>query len=227
MHEHAFAHDSNRKGAIAEAAITLEAIKHGIDVYQPVSEHGRFDLIFASPGAQLARVQCKWASRLGEIIRVYTVSSRRGPKGYITATYSSADVDAVAAYCADLERCYYIPIDLVAGQFQFDLRLSPPRNRQRASIHFASSYELGAIAQWEERLRGTQEVAGSSPASSTDSLKGFSVQGVGAHEFRNHLGYYMERAASGEEILIKRRGKPHARLGPPIPSSQQEPDLAA
>jgi prevent-host-death family protein len=25
----------------------------------------------------------------------------------------------------------------------------------------------------------------------------------------------MERAAAGEEILITRRGKPHARLGPP------------
>lgn len=38
---------------------------------------------------------------------------------------------------------------------------------------------------------------------------------VGAHEFRNHFGYYMERAAAGEEILVTRRGKPHARLGPP------------
>jgi len=25
----------------------------------------------------------------------------------------------------------------------------------------------------------------------------------------------MQRAAAGEEILITRRGKPHARLGPP------------
>jgi len=37
---------------------------------------------------------------------------------------------------------------------------------------------------------------------------------VGAHEFRNHFGYYMERAAAGAEILIRRRGKPYARLGP-------------
>jgi len=37
---------------------------------------------------------------------------------------------------------------------------------------------------------------------------------VGAHLFRNHFGYYMERAAAGTEILIRRRGKPYARLGP-------------
>jgi prevent-host-death family protein len=42
---------------------------------------------------------------------------------------------------------------------------------------------------------------------------------VGAHEFRNHFGYYMERAASGQTILIRRRGKPFASLGPPIPSA--------
>ena len=38
---------------------------------------------------------------------------------------------------------------------------------------------------------------------------------VGAHEYRNHFGWYMERAAAGESFLITRRGKPYARLSPP------------
>jgi prevent-host-death family protein len=38
---------------------------------------------------------------------------------------------------------------------------------------------------------------------------------VGAHQFRNHFGYWMERAAAGDEILITRRGSRYARLGPP------------
>jgi prevent-host-death family protein len=42
---------------------------------------------------------------------------------------------------------------------------------------------------------------------------------VGAHEFRNRFGWYMERSAAGEGILITRRGKPHARLGPAGQSS--------
>jgi prevent-host-death family protein len=42
-----------------------------------------------------------------------------------------------------------------------------------------------------------------------------SVEEVGAHQFRNHFGYYLERAAAGGEVLISRRGKPHARLCPP------------
>jgi prevent-host-death family protein len=36
----------------------------------------------------------------------------------------------------------------------------------------------------------------------------------------------VERAAAGTDILITRRGKPHARLGPPA-ASQRELDLAA
>jgi antitoxin (DNA-binding transcriptional repressor) of toxin-antitoxin stability system len=74
-------------------------------------------------------------------------------------------------------------------------------------------------------LRGTQEVAGSSPASSTP--RDPSVAEVGAHEFRNRFGWHTERAAAGEEILIKRRGKPYTRLGPPGNASQQALDLAA
>jgi prevent-host-death family protein len=39
-----------------------------------------------------------------------------------------------------------------------------------------------------------------------------SSEEVGAHEFRNHFGYYMERAVAGTEILVSRRGKPYVRL---------------
>jgi prevent-host-death family protein len=91
------------------------------------------------------------------------------------------------------------------------LRLRPARNGQRAALHWAAEYELsGAVAQLEERLSGTQEVGGSSPPSSTPS----SAIVVGAHEFRNRFGLYMERAAAGEHIHISRGGRPFARLLP-------------
>ncbi|HWA55139.1 MAG TPA: type II toxin-antitoxin system prevent-host-death family antitoxin [Solirubrobacterales bacterium] len=40
------------------------------------------------------------------------------------------------------------------------------------------------------------------------------VEEVGAHVFRNRFGFYMERAAAGAEILVRRRGKPYVRLVP-------------
>jgi prevent-host-death family protein len=38
------------------------------------------------------------------------------------------------------------------------------------------------------------------------------TQQVGAHKFRNHFGWYMERTVAGEEFLVTRRGKPCVRL---------------
>jgi prevent-host-death family protein len=40
---------------------------------------------------------------------------------------------------------------------------------------------------------------------------------VGAHEFRNHFGYYLEQAADGHEVLVSRRGRPYVRLLPVEP----------
>ncbi len=86
------------------------------------------------------------------------------------------------------------------------------RNGQLAAINFASDFQLGAIAQLEERRLAADEVVGSSPPSSTpDSADGDFVE-VGAHEFRNRFGWYMERAAAGEEFLVTRRGRPTVRL---------------
>ncbi|MFL5781566.1 MAG: type II toxin-antitoxin system Phd/YefM family antitoxin [Thermoleophilaceae bacterium] len=62
-----------------------------------------------------------------------------------------------------------------------------------------------------------QEVVGSSPTSSTSPAGGARPTVIGAHEFRNRFGWYMERAAAGEPILITRRGKPHLRLSPASP----------
>jgi prevent-host-death family protein len=58
-----------------------------------------------------------------------------------------------------------------------------------------------------------QEAGGSSPPSSTPAEAAATVC-LGAHEFRNHFGYYLERAAAGDEVHVTRRGKPYARLLP-------------
>jgi prevent-host-death family protein len=209
-------HSSNHKGNIAEAEVAAAAVRLGIDVLKPLVEHGRYDLVF-DLGSQLLRIQCKWAPRQGEVVVVNLAGFRCTSQGYVRSTYSIDEIDAVAAYCADLNRCYLLPADLVADMRAIHLRLTPPRNAQRAALNWAERYELsGAVAQWEERLRGTQEVTGSSPVSSISPAKSSAVE-VGAHVFRNHFGWYMPRAHAGEEILITRRGRPHARLGPPHP----------
>jgi PD-(D/E)XK nuclease superfamily protein len=158
---------TNQKGAIAEAAITKEAVRLGIEVYRPVAEGGRCNMILDLPSG-LSRVQVKWAARIGEVIRVHLCSSSRAPcGGFIRRPYNNDEIDAIAAYRAELDNCYLMPMSAIPGCQLMYLRLSPTKNRQRVGVHLAEQYEFGAIAQLGERLHGMQEVAGSSPASST------------------------------------------------------------
>jgi prevent-host-death family protein len=213
--------DSNRKGAIAEAAIALEAIKLGVPVLRPMAEHGRYDLGFEI-GHRILRVQCKWGSldKTTGSIRVNLQGSWLSPNGYVRTSYSEAEIDLVAVYCGELDRCYLLPSALVADRRAIYLRVSPPRNAQRACLNLSSDFEFaGAVAQLEEHQSGTLGARGSSPLSSTPS----SPVDVGCHQFRNHFGYYLERAAAGEEIRISRRGRPYARL---VPAEPAQPELA-
>jgi PD-(D/E)XK endonuclease len=165
---------TDQKGAIAEMAIAWEATKQGIEVYRPISEGGRYDMIFRL-GGDLARVQCKWAPRRGDAILVRCFSCRRAREGIRRRLYSATEIDAIAAYCPDNGRCYYLPISWIGGRRQILLRLAPTQNNQRLGIHWAEDFEFaatlptydGAIAQLGERLDGIQKVAGSSPAGST------------------------------------------------------------
>ncbi len=207
----------NHKGNVAELAIATEAARLGLSVLKPLTEHEPYDLVIGVAG-RLLRVQCKWAKKEGDVVAISLARNRRGPDGFIRRNYSAAEVDAIGAYCADLDRSFLIPIELVEGRWAIQLRLAPARNGQRAALHFADEYRLGAVAQLAERYRGTVEAGGSNPPSSTLDVESdlLASEEVGAHKFRNHFGYYMERAAGGTEILIRRRGKPYARLGPAV-----------
>ena len=135
---------------------------------------------------------------------------------------SSDEIDAVAAYCGELDRCFLIPGGLVAGKYMLHLRLGPARNSQRAAINMADDYDLGAIAQLGERSDGIRKVVGSSPTSSISIASPKSS--VSADEFRRRFGWYMQRAHAGERFLVTRRGKPYVRLVPaaePLPLDNQ------
>jgi prevent-host-death family protein len=206
-------HDTNHKGNVAEAVIAAEAIKLGIPVLKPLVEHSRYDLAF-DLGAGLARVQCKWAPRRGDVVAVKLMSSRYKPSGEnVRLSYTADEIDAVAVYCEEIDECYLLPIERFAGRRGVHLRLASPRNGQRASLNWADEYRLGAVAQlaratrWQRVGRGfeSHQLHSSRPGQRT----------IGIDEFRVRFGWYMERARDGERFLITRRGRPHAALGPP------------
>ena len=214
--------DRNLKGAVAEQAIALEAMKLGIAVLWPAADHGLYDLALEIAD-KLYRVQCKWGrfDRDRNVVTVRIGGSWCSPRGYVRTTYSADEVDLFAIYCGELERCFLLPAALAVGRKEIWLRLAPARNGQRACINLADDFNFpGAIAQLGERVTGSHEVAGSSPASSTERSDPVVV---GSNPFRDRLGYWFERAAAGEEIVVTHRGKPRIRVTPAVAPSPTQP----
>jgi prevent-host-death family protein len=209
--------DPNQKGNVAELAIAAAATKLGIDVSKPLAEHTRYDLIF-DLGPRLVRVQCKWAPLKDDVIQVKLRSSRYASGGrQIRTAYRSEEIDAIAVYCEHLDRCYLLPIELVAGMATLHLRVAEPRNGQRASLNWAADYELpGAVAQLEVALRWQRRGRGFESHQLHSPDTGIDFEEVGAHAFRQLFGWYMQRAAAGERFFITRRGKPYVRLIPAV-----------
>ena len=208
-----FVLDTNAKGAIAEIEVAAAAVRLGVPVFTPVAEHGRSDLVL-EVAARLWRVQCKWASlsQDGHAVIVRTGTRRLSTRGYLTTTYDESQIDYFGVDCGDLDRCFLVPVAVAAGQHQLHLRLTRPRNGQRSCITLAETFSFdGAIAQLGERLHGMQEVAGSSPASSTPSPEPITI---GVNAFRDGLGSWMDRIAAGEEVVLTRHGRPKIRMLP-------------
>jgi hypothetical protein len=133
---------TNQKGAVAEAAITLEAIKLGIGVYRPLGDE-RCDLIF-DLRPRLVRVQCKWASRRGDVIVVQLYSARRTADGLKRMYYSPTEIDAFAAFAPETGRCYFAEFSEVGARQALHLRIEPAKNNQSKGLRWARDFEFGA-----------------------------------------------------------------------------------
>jgi hypothetical protein len=164
---------TNQKGLLGEAAVIKECIALGIPVARPLDDEPH-DLILELPTG-LARVQCKTATKKGDVLVVSCRRCRRGPGGFIRRRYAIGEIDVMAAYCAELDTCYLLPLELSVDRTAVQLRLGPTRNNQQRLINWAKDYEFGArlsalgpIAQLGERLHGMQEAGGSSPPGSID-----------------------------------------------------------
>ena len=135
---------TDQKGAIAELAIAKAALARRIGVYRPLSDGERYDLIF-DLGDRLDRVQCKWAPLHGDVVVVRMYSNRRTADGLRRRAYARGEIDALAAYCPDLDRCFYIPCERVSARLQLHLRISPSLNNQASGVNWAADFAFEGL----------------------------------------------------------------------------------
>jgi hypothetical protein len=136
----------DQKGSIAESAIVHAAVKLDIGVFKPLSDGERYDLIL-DLRPRLVRVQCKWATLRGDVVIVWSRSCRRTRDGYLRRIYTAQEIDAFAAYCAELDRCFYLPIERFDGRTSIQLRLAPTRNNQALGINWADDFDFAATLE--------------------------------------------------------------------------------
>lgn len=136
---------TDQKGAIAESAIVHAAIKRGIGVFKPVTDGHRYDLIFDLV-LRLVRVQCKWAPLYRNVVVVRLYTSRRTATGLSRRRYTAGEIDAMALYCQELDRCFYIPMERVDGHHELSLRVEPCRNNQAEGVNWADDFAFERLA---------------------------------------------------------------------------------
>jgi PD-(D/E)XK endonuclease len=129
------------KGDLAELAVALDLVRQGYTIAFPYGEDSDYDLI-VSRDDRLERIQVKYTESNGEVVvvkcRCHSLTNGKVRK---TKRYTAATVDWMAVYDRTSDRCYYVPAWMLGdGRAHLSLRLTPPKNGQRARIRFAERY---------------------------------------------------------------------------------------
>ncbi len=78
------------------------------------------------------------------VVTVRCYSCRRSGSGLLRRSYTDDEIDAIAAYCLELDQCYLLPMADLGSRKQVHLRVGSCRNNQQLGVTWASDFELAA-----------------------------------------------------------------------------------
>ncbi len=87
-------------------------------------------------------MQCKYAPLVNGAVLVRIYSSRRTATGLVRRPYTVGEIDAVAAYCPELDACYVLPAERFAVNQQVLLRVQRARNNREVRVYRADDYVI-------------------------------------------------------------------------------------
>jgi hypothetical protein len=103
----------------------------GIDVYRPLNDGTRCDLIFDLAG-KLMRVQGQVGASIWRRVDHQVLPMSENEGWFVDTQLHRDEVDAFAAYSMDLDKCFFLPFEVMQGRNTVQLRLAPSKNNQQA-----------------------------------------------------------------------------------------------
>lgn len=138
-------HHTKDKGDVGVGFVIADLLTAGIQPAILLSEHLPFDCIAVAPDGRMSRLSVKYrTAKLGSIT-VRLTNSWADKNGTHSKKHDKQTFDAVAVYCPQTERVYYIRVGEFDGNVDaFTLRLEPSKNNQTARVRLAHDF-LGAV----------------------------------------------------------------------------------
>jgi len=134
-------HHTKDKGDLGVGHVVADLLKAGIQPALLLSEHLPFDLIAIAPDNTLRTVSVKFrAAKRGAVtVELWSVWSDR--HGVHKVWHGRGLYDALAVYCPDTGRVYYIRADELPSDIKrVTLRVQPSRNNQSEGVRHAEEY---------------------------------------------------------------------------------------
>jgi hypothetical protein len=135
-------HHTKDKGDQGLGFVLAELLQSGIQVALPISEHLPFDAIAISEDGELARLSVKYrSSAKNGSVEVRLRSSWADRHGSHVRQHDKSEYDALAIYCPDTAKCYFVRTPEIDGSAVV-LRVSAPKNKgKQKTIRWARSFE--------------------------------------------------------------------------------------
>ncbi len=131
-------HHTKDKGDIGVLKCQADLGERGYKIFVSISEHLPFDFV-AYKNKKFYRIQAKYISAINnEYIPLDLRSCWSDLNGAHRADLDKSEVDLVAIYCPDTEKCYYLVPDIM--HMQRNLRLIKPKNNQKKFINMADDF---------------------------------------------------------------------------------------
>ncbi len=121
--------------------------RHGLAVWLPWSRFGACDLLVENAAGAFVRAQVK-SGRLRDgcvVANTRSTDHGRGRQPYL------GRVDILVIHLARIDEQFVLPVEEACG-FDVRLRLSRPRNNQRAGVRWARDYRL---SDWAKRFKAS------------------------------------------------------------------------